>query len=41
MRPSGWIQVTHDITIEIENSPKPALTARWMTMTFVEPKDGA
>ena len=41
VRPSGWIQVTHDITIEIENSPKPALTARWMTMSFVEPKDGA
>ena len=41
VRPSGWIQVTHDITIEIENSPKPALTARWMTMSFVEPRDSA
>ena len=38
VRPSGWIQVAHDVTIEIENSLKPALTARWLTMTFVEPK---
>lgn len=38
IRPSGWIQATHDVTIEIENSKKPALTARWLTMTFVEPK---
>ena len=30
----------HDVTIEIENSIKPALTARWLTLTFVEPKDG-
>ena len=39
VRPSGWIQVKHDVTIEIENSIKPALTARWLTMTFVEPKE--
>jgi acyl dehydratase len=38
VRPSGWIQVAHDVTIEIENSLKPALTARWLTMTFVQPK---
>ncbi|MDW6025015.1 MaoC family dehydratase [Mesorhizobium sp. BAC0120] len=37
-RPSGWVQVSYDVTIEIENSPKPALTARWLTLTFVEPK---
>ena len=40
VRPSGWVQVKHDVTIEIENSTKPALTARWLTMTFVDPKDG-
>jgi acyl dehydratase len=38
IRPSGWIQATHDVTIEIEDQKKPALTARWLTMTFVEPK---
>jgi len=38
IRPSGWVQATHDVTIEIEDQKKPALTARWLTMTFVEPK---
>jgi len=38
VRPSGWIQVANDVTVEIENSLKPALTARWLTLTFVEPK---
>jgi acyl dehydratase len=39
VRPSGWVQMSYDVTIEIENSPKPALTARWLTMTVVEPKE--
>ena len=38
IRPSGWIQLTYDVAIEIENSKKPALTARWLTLTYVEPK---
>ncbi|MGE0500744.1 MAG: MaoC family dehydratase [Rhizobiaceae bacterium] len=33
-RPSGIVQLSHDITIEIENSIKPALTARWMTLAM-------
>ncbi|WP_315925295.1 MaoC family dehydratase [Mesorhizobium sp. SP-1A] len=37
-RPSGWVQMTQDVTIEIEGSAKPALTARWLTLTFVEPE---
>ena len=37
-RPSGWVQATHDVTIEIEGSKKPALTARWLTLAFVEPE---
>jgi acyl dehydratase len=36
-RPSGWVQAAHDVTIEIEGSLKPALTARWLTLAFVEP----
>jgi acyl dehydratase len=38
VRPSGWIQVTHDVTIEIEKIVKPALAARWLTLTFAEPE---
>ena len=38
IRPSGWIQLANDVTIEIEGGPKPALTARWLTLTFVPPK---
>lgn len=41
VRPSGWIQITNDVTIEIEDQVKPALTARWLTLTYVEPKDRA
>jgi acyl dehydratase len=32
IRPSGWINVTYDVKIEIENQLKPALTARWLTV---------
>lgn len=38
-RPSGMIQMNYDVTIEIENSQKPALTARWQTIAVVEPRD--
>jgi acyl dehydratase len=38
VRPSGWVQVANDVTIEIEGSAKPALTARWLTLAFVPPK---
>lgn len=39
IRPSGWVQMTHDVTIDIENSLKPALTARWLTLAMVERKE--
>ena len=38
VRPSGWVQVAYDVTIEIENSKKPALSARWLTLTVLEPR---
>lgn len=38
VRPSGWVQATHEVTIEIEGSKKPALTARWQTLGFVDPE---
>ncbi|MCV0393937.1 MAG: MaoC family dehydratase [Rhizobiaceae bacterium] len=39
IRPSGWIEIGYDATVEIENARKPALTARWLTLARVEPKD--
>lgn len=36
VRPSGWVQVAYDVTIELEGSKKPALTARWLTLTVLE-----
>lgn len=39
VRPSGWVQMSYDVTIDIENSLKPALTARWLTLTMVEPRE--
>lgn len=39
VRPSGWVQVAYDLTMEIEGSRKPALTARWLTLTLVERQD--
>lgn len=38
-RPSGWVHIDYDVTIEIENSIKPALTARWLTLTHLEPRE--
>ena len=35
-RPSGWLHFNYDVTIEIEGSLKPALTARWLTLAKLE-----
>lgn len=40
-RPSGWVHIDYDVTIEIEDSLKPALTARWLTLTFLAPREAA
>ncbi len=39
IRPSGWIEVAYDVTVEIENSVKPAFSARWLTLTVLEKKE--
>lgn len=39
VRPSGWIEVGYDVAIEIENARKPALTARWLTLTQLPPRE--
>ena len=38
-RPSGWINIDYDVTIEIEGSKKPALTTRWLTLAILERKE--
>ena len=38
-RPSGMVQIGYDVTMEIEKSLKPALTARWLTIAVMERKD--
>lgn len=38
IRPSGRILFTYDVTLEIENSLKPALQAQWLTLMIVRPK---
>jgi acyl dehydratase len=36
VRPSGWVQMTYDVSIEVEDQKKPALTARWITLAVPE-----
>ena len=31
----GKLEITHEVTVEIEGQPKPALVAEWLGMTFV------
>ena len=38
-RGGGMLMVTYDVTVEIENERKPALTANWMTIIQFDPND--
>jgi acyl dehydratase len=38
VRPSGWVQMAHDVTMDVENAIKPALTARWLTLAVPDPE---
>lgn len=38
-RGAGMLMTTYDVSIEIENERKPALTARWITIVQFDPKD--
>lgn len=40
LRPSGIAEINHDVTIEIENSPRPALTAYWLTLVMPDRRSG-
>lgn len=34
-RPSGWVEIGYDVTMEIENQKRPALTLHWLTLTRI------
>jgi len=38
-RGGGMLMTTYDVSIEIENEKKPALTAKWITIIQFDPKD--
>jgi acyl dehydratase len=38
-RGAAMAMTTYDVTVEIENEQKPALTARWQTIIQFDPKD--
>ncbi len=38
-RGGGMLMTSYDVTIEIENERKPALTAKWTTIIQFDPKD--
>lgn len=39
VRPSGWVQLAYKVTLEIENSTKPAFLANWLTLSVIEQKE--
>lgn len=38
-RGGGMLMITYDVTVEIEDERKPALTAHWLTIIQFDPKD--
>ena len=38
-RPSGWVQIAYNVTIDIEDLPKPAITAKWLTIAVMDRKE--
>ncbi len=39
VRPSGWVQINYDLNIEIEGLKKPAISARWLTIAVIDPRE--
>ncbi|MBO6718689.1 MAG: MaoC family dehydratase [Rhizobiaceae bacterium] len=35
-RPSNWVEIGYDVTMEIENQTKPALALHWLTLSRIE-----
>jgi acyl dehydratase len=38
-RGAGMLMTTYDVSVEIENEKKPAMTATWITIVQFDPKD--
>ncbi len=38
-RPSGWVEFVYELTVDLEGSAKPALTATWLTLSKVDPSE--
>ena len=36
IRPSGYVQIAYDVTMDVEGSARPAFTARWLTIAVME-----
>jgi acyl dehydratase len=36
VRPSGYVQIAYDVTMEIEGDARPAFTARWLTIAVID-----
>lgn len=36
IRPSGYVQMTYEVTVDIENNQRPALVAEWHTIAIME-----
>jgi acyl dehydratase len=36
VRPSGYVQIAYDVTMEIEGDARPAFTARWLTIAVLD-----
>ena len=41
MRPSGIAEINYDVTVELEGSSRPALTAYWLTLMMPDRRTGA
>lgn len=39
VRPSGIVECAYDVSVEIENNIKPAITARWLTLAMPDRAD--
>ncbi len=41
VRPKGpnWVLLSHDVTIDIENGPKPAVSGTWLTLMVFPPEE--
>lgn len=35
-RPSGWVEIGYDVTMEIEDQKRPALALHWLTLTRID-----